>query len=274
VQTALFDYLESNMQLPKRHILIVHAHPEPSSVTHQLAQIAADVLSSQGHDVVASNLYAMGWKAVFDSDDFPQRKNSARLSFIDESGHAYAHGCQSADVIAEQEKLRMAEAVILVFPLWWFSMPAIMKGWIDRVWAFGLAYGYQGAGNTHRYGEGAFAGKRALLCVSVGGPEEDYSPRGINGPLEQLLFPITHGTLFFPGMSVLPTFAGYGTAHMDGAAMRALAGRWRCHVAALFDHAPIAFRPQNGGDYPDRHVLADHVASGLTGIDAHVGDGP
>src|SRR3546814_2900129 len=47
-----------------------------------------------------------------------------------------------------------------------------------------------------------FAGKRALLAVAVGGPEIDYSPRGINGPLEQLLFPITHGTLFFPGIQV------------------------------------------------------------------------
>src|SRR3546814_12636686 len=85
-------------------------------------------------------------------------------------------------------------------------MPAIMKGWVDRVWAYGLAYGYRGAGNAHRYGEGGFAGKRALLAVAVGGPEIDYSPRGINGPLEQLLFPITHGTLFFPGIQVLPTF--------------------------------------------------------------------
>ena len=262
------------MQLQKRHILIVHAHPEPTSVTHQLAQTAADALSSQGHHVTETDLYAMGWKAVLDNDDFPQRKSSERLSFVEESGHAFAHGCQTADVIAEQEKLRAADAVILVFPLWWFSMPAIMKGWIDRVWAFGLAYGYQGAGNTYRYGEGGFAGKRALLCVSVGGPEEDYSPRGINGPLEQLLFPITHGTLFFPGMSVLPTFASYGTAHMDATAMRALAERWRHHVAALFDHAPIAFRPQNGGDYPDRHVLADHVAPGQSGIAAHIGDTP
>jgi putative NADPH-quinone reductase len=50
---------------------------------------------------------------------------------------------------------------------------------------------------------GALQGKRAVLSVTVGGPAEDYAPRGINGPLEQLLFPITHGTLFFPGMDVL-----------------------------------------------------------------------
>lgn len=57
--------------------------------------------------------------------------------------------------------------------------------------------------------------KRAMLAVSVGGPEEDYSSRGINGQPEQLLFPITHGTLFFSGMQVLSTFAAYDTARID-----------------------------------------------------------
>lgn len=217
-----------------------------------------------------SDLYGMGWKAVFDGTDFPVRANPGRLSFIEESGHAFANGCQTPDVEEEQRKLLAADAVILLFPLWWFSMPAIMKGWVERVWAFGLAYGYQGAGNAFRYGEGGFAGKRALLAVSVGGPEEDYSPRGINGPLEQLLFPITHGTLFFPGMQVLPTFAAYGTARVDAKRMGHVTAAWRSRVARLFEDAPIAFRPQNGGDYPDRHVLANHVATNQTGLTAHI----
>lgn len=251
-------------------VLLVHAHPERTSVTRHLVETAAQVLAAQGHGVMESDLYAMGWKAVFDERDFPRRRDAGRLSFIDESGHAYANGCQTADVDEEQRKVLAADAVVLLFPLWWFSMPAILKGWIDRVWAFGLAYGYRGAGNAHRYGEGGFAGKRALLAVSVGGPEQDYSPRGINGPLEQLLFPITHGTLFFPGMQVLPTFAVYGSGHMDAGRMATATAAWRARVARLFDDAPIAFRHQNGGDYPDRHVLAAHVAPGETGITAHI----
>lgn len=254
----------------KKNVLIVHAHPERTSVTHQLSEIASEVLKAQGHKVMQSDLYGMGWKAVFDGLDFPKRANQARLSFIDESGNAFANGCQTPDVEAEQRKILAADAVILLFPLWWFSMPAIMKGWVDRVWAFGLAYGYQGAGNAYRYGEGGFAGKRALLAVSVGGPAEDYSPRGINGPLEQLLFPITHGTLFFPGMQVLSTFAVYGTVRIDGNRMAKIAAAWRGRVERLFDDAPMAFRPQNGGDYPDRHVLADHIAPHQNGLMAHI----
>ena len=219
-----------------------------------------------------SDLYGMGWKAVFDGQDFPRRANHERLSFIAESGHAFANGCQTSDVEAEQRKIQEADAVILLFPLWWYAMPAIMKGWIDRVWAFGLAYGYKGAGNAYRYGEGGFAGKRALLAVAVGGPAVDYSPRGINGPLDQLLFPITHGTLFFPGMRVLPTFAVYGAAAIDAQGMAEAAADWGARVARLFEDEPIAFRPQNGGDYPDRHVLAEDVAPNQTGLMAHIAD--
>lgn len=254
----------------QKTVLIVHAHPEPTSVTRQLAAISAAVLRSAGHEVLQSDLYAMGWKAVFDAQDFPKRMNQVRLSFIEESGHAFERACQTADVEEEQRKLKAADAVILHFPLWWFGMPAIMKGWVDRVWAFGLAYGYRGAGNTYRYGEGGFAGKRALLAVCAGGPQEDYSPRGINGPLEQLLCPITHGTLFFPGMQVLPTFAAYGTAQLNAQGMAEAAAAWRCRLQGLFSDEPIAFRPQNGGDYPDRHVLASHIAPDQSGLTAHI----
>jgi NAD(P)H dehydrogenase (quinone) len=253
-----------------KNVLLVHAHPEPTSATRHLVEFAIHTLEAQGHTVTQSDLYGMGWKAVFDQDDFLTRVNPERLAFIDESGHAYATGSQTPDVEQEQAKLCAADAVILLFPLWWFGMPAIMKGWIDRVWAFGLAYGYQGAGNAYRYGEGGLAGKRAMLAVTVGGPAIDYAPRGINGPLEQLLFPITHGSLFFPGMEVLPTFAAYDAVRIDAERMALIESAWRTRLQVLFDATPIAFRTQNGGDYPDRHMLAEDIAPGVAGLEAHI----
>lgn len=198
----------------KKKVLIVHAHPEPASLTRHLVEVAAQALRQQGHEVLLSDLYGMQWKAVFDAHDFPSRADPGRLSFLVESGHSYATGRQAADIVLEQQKLLAADAVILQFPLWWFGMPAILKGWIDRVYAYGPAYGFKGAGNRYRYGEGGLKGRRALLSVTVGGPAVDYSPRGVNGPLEHLLFPITHGTLFFPGMDVLATHAVYGAARI------------------------------------------------------------
>ncbi|MGZ5199564.1 MAG: NAD(P)H-dependent oxidoreductase [Telluria sp.] len=254
----------------KNKVLIVLAHPEPQSLTRLLVDAGVQALQEQGHEVMVSDLYAMGWKAVFDEHDFPDRADPARLSFIRESGHAYANRRQTADVEAEQRKLLDADALILQFPLWWYGMPAIMKGWVDRVYAYGLAYGYKGEGNRYRYGDGAFKGKRAVLAVTVGGPAQDYSPRGINGPLEQLLFPITHGMLFFPGMDVLPSYAVYDSERLGADGVEAAKAAWCERVRKLFDDVPIPFRRQNGGDYPDGHVLGDGVVPGQVGLAAHI----
>lgn len=251
-------------------VLIVHAQPEPTSLTRTLVDVAGQALGAAGHQVLQSDLYAMGWKAVYDERDFPQRADLARLDFVRESGHAYEQGHQPADVVEEQRKLLAADLVILQFPLWWFGMPAIMKGWIDRVWARGLAYGHRGQGNRSRYGEGGFSGRRAMVSVTTGGPAADYGPRGINGPIDQLLFPITHGTLFYPGMSVLKTQAVHGAGRMTAERVEAAAAAWRARLAGVFEEAPIAFRAQNGGDYPDGHALAEDIAPGMAGFAAHV----
>jgi NAD(P)H dehydrogenase (quinone) len=254
-----------------KKILIVYAHPEPTSVTRQLVEVTAETLQRQGHQVLRSDLYGMRWKAVFDENDFPVRANPERLSFIMESANAYGTGKQTEDVIAEQAKLLSADALIMQFPIWWFGMPAILKGWIERVYAFGFGYGYKNGTNEYRYGEGALKDKRALVSVTTGGPEADYGARGINGPIEQLLFPLTHGSLFYPGMDVLPTHAVYGAAHFKThEEIEGAKEAWRARVERLFTDAPIPFRLQNGGDYPDRRTLREDIAAGTIGLLAHI----
>lgn len=254
----------------QKSVLVVHVHPETTSLTHTLAETAKTELAAAGYRVLESDLYGMNWKAVFDAQDFPERADSSRLSFIAESGAAYANGTQTPDVEAEQEKLKQADAVVFLFPLWWFSFPAILKGWVDRVFAYGFAYGYRGQGNRYRYGDGGLAGKRALLCVVAGGPEMDYGARGVNGSLEQLLFPITHGTLFYTGMEVVPTFAVHRSVGITGAGVDEARGAFKQRLSGLFTDTPIPFRSQNKGDYPDHHQLAADVAPDLKGILAHV----
>lgn len=256
-----------------KKVLVVYAHPEPTSLTRQLVDVTIETLSAAGHEILQSDLYGMRWKAVFDADDFPSRFDSERLSFIRESGHAYSTGRQTTDVAAEQSKLLAADAVIFQFPLWWYSPPAILKGWIERVFAFGFAYGYKSGGNEYRFGEGVLKGKRALVNVMAGGPKIDYGPRGVNGSIDELLFPLTHGALFYPGMSVLPIHAVYGAAHVSTAEeVEAIKTRWRSRLAGLFVDAPIPFRSQNGGDYVDRHQLREDVAPGKSGLRAHIAE--
>lgn len=254
-------------------IFLVYAHPNTRSLNAALKDHAVGVLQREGHEVRLSDLYAMKWKAVADADDFPERDRSQPLDYAAASGEAYEHGTQAEDVVKEQDKLKWADAIVFQFPVWWFGSPAILKGWVERVFAYKFAYGYKSAGNTYRYGDGALAGKRAVLSVTTGGPEADYSPRGINGPLEQLLFPITHGTLFFPGLQVLPSFAVYNTSRIDEAGVEDAKYRLEQRLLRLFVDDPIPFRSQNGGDYPDKHTLSPHVAPGMTGILAHIETG-
>src|SRR3546814_19815986 len=79
-------------------------------------------------------------------------------------------------------------------------MPAILKGWVERVYAYGFAYGVGEHSDTRwgdRYGEGATAGKRAMLIVTAGGWESHYGARGINGPIDDILFPTQQGILYY-----------------------------------------------------------------------------
>lgn len=254
-------------------VLIVYAHPEPTSLTRQLVDVTSETLSTAGHTVMHSDLYGMRWKAVYDAHDFPKRMNPERLSLIHEGGHAYETGNQLSDVAVEQQKLLAADAVILQFPMWWYSVPAIMKSWIERVFVWGFGFGYKDGTSNYRFGDGALKGKRALVEVQTGGGAANYGPRGINGPVEQLLFPLTHGALFYAGMDVLPTHAVHSTmAVSTQEQVEAIKDAWRERLAGLFTDTPIPFRTQNGGDYPDRHTMADHVAPGQTGIAAHIAD--
>jgi NAD(P)H dehydrogenase (quinone) len=257
-----------------KNVLIVYAHPEHRSLNGSLHDFAVRHLREAGHRVEVSDLYAMRWKSALDAEDFPARDPSARFDPMKDSNAAYRQGTQTEDVAAEQAKLRRADAVILQFPLWWFSMPAIMKGWVDRVYANGFAYGV-GEHSDHRwgdrYGEGVMEGKRAMLLVTIGGWESHYGARGINGPIDDLLFPIHHGILHFPGFDVMPPVLVYRASKMDEARYAELAAGLARRLDGLWIDAPISFRRQNGGDYsiPALELRAD-LAPGRSGFGVHV----
>lgn len=255
------------------NVLLVYAHPEPRSLNGSLRDFAVQRLERAGHAVQVSDLYDMKWKATLDADDDTARQPGVRFDPSLGSKQAFENGTQSADIVREQDKLRWADAVILQFPLWWFSMPAILKGWVERVYAYGFAYGVGEHSDTHwgdRYGEGTLAGKRAMLVVTTGGWTSHYEPRGINGPIEYILFPIQHGVLFYPGFDVLPPHVIYRTGRIDegfSAACDALGRR----LDGLWTTAPIPFRKQNAGDYIiPTLTLRPELAPGQSGFGIHV----
>jgi NAD(P)H dehydrogenase (quinone) len=256
-------------------VLLVFAHPEPRSFNAALRDVAVNELQTQGHEVLVSDLYAQRWKSPIDRADFPLLGPEERLMVPAASGAAFAADALTEDVKAEQEKLLWADVLILQFPLWWFSMPAILKGWVERVYARGFAYGVGEHSERRwgdRYGEGMLAGKRAMLIVTAGGWAEHYSARGINGPIDDLLFPINHGILYYPGYEVLPPFVVYQADRLDNTAFGQVAEQLRERMRALGTTSPIPYRRQNGGDYliPTMQLRPGLEAPGAEGFRLHV----
>jgi NAD(P)H dehydrogenase (quinone) len=256
------------------NVLIVYAHPEPRSLNGSLKDFSVKRLRDAGHVVQVSDLYAMNWKAALDAEDNTERNTDARFDASLDSERAFENGTQSEDIALEQEKLLWADTVILQFPLWWYSMPAILKGWVERVYAYGFAYGvgeHSDARWGDRFGEGTMAGKRAMLVVTAGGWESHYAARGINGPIDDILFPINHGILYYPGFDVLPPFVIYRTSRVDDAGFARACDALGQRLDTLATTAPIPFRPQNSGAYEiPALTLREDVAPELSGFAAHL----
>lgn len=254
--------------------LIVYAHPEPKSLNSSLKDLAVSTLATAGHEVQVSDLYAMNWKPLVNAADYGPAASSPLRVALD-SGRAFESGTLTPDVRAEQEKLLWADTIIFQFPLWWYTMPAILKGWVDRVFTYRFAYGVGEHSDTkygERFGEGTLAGRKALLSVTVGGPESHYAARGINGPIDDLLFPIQHGILYYPGIEALPPFVLYGTDRTTDEDYPDIAKAWEQRLLTLDSTEPIPFRRQNFGDYeiPSLQLKEKLEPAGRTGFGLHV----
>src|SRR5262245_27795450 len=122
------------------NVLIVTAHPEPASFTSHLARTSALCLAELGHDVLTRDLYAQRFAPCESGSHFAHRNDPARFFVQAEQKFNDTRGTLPTDVSAELEKLHWADRLVLQFPLWWFGMPAILKGWMDRVFVYGGMY--------------------------------------------------------------------------------------------------------------------------------------
>ncbi|WP_433469736.1 NAD(P)H-dependent oxidoreductase [Spirillospora sp. CA-128828] len=251
------------------NVLWLFAHPDGRSLNGALRDHGAATLRRDGHHVRHSDLYAMGWNPVVGPADFGHDP-SARLIVGAESQRAHAAGTLAPDIRAEQDKVTWADALIVQFPLWWYGMPAILKGWFDRVFVQGFAFGVTDErGRTLRYGDGGLAGRRALVVTTAGARPTGLGPRGVHGASEDVLFPLLHGTLFYTGMDVLPPLVVTGADRATEADHAAAAAALDARLHTLPTAAPIPYRAELGGDYDDDLVLRPHLAPGHTGLHIH-----
>ena len=144
-------------------VLVVTAHPEPESFNFALSEIAVGVLENEGIRVKRSDLYQDGFNPVPGKSDFVSFPSGEPLRLMEAQKRSDAYGGMSLDILAEQEKLIWADIVLIQFPLWWGSYPAILKGWFERVFAYGFSYGR----------EKSLPAKAVALSVTTGGVADE-----------------------------------------------------------------------------------------------------
>ncbi len=187
------------------NILLVYAHDDAKSFTASLHNVAQSILTQQGHNVVSSDLYGVGFHPVAERYDFTTLTGEHYNYMSEQEAAAKQDWAYSPDIVEEIQKIKEAEVILFYFPLWWNAPPAILKGWLDRVLTKGTAWN-----GDHLFSTGLLRGKAAGVVVSVGDPESFYRPDGLHkATVQQMLYPMLHGTLAFCGFNVLEPFVAY-----------------------------------------------------------------
>ncbi|MBT2384468.1 NAD(P)H-dependent oxidoreductase [Streptomyces sp. ISL-11] len=188
--------------------LIVHAHPEPQSFTTAQMTTAAQALREAGYRVDILDLYSDAWAPVLAREEYAPGEGHFKPQV--EQRRAVKDGTLDAAVKAHLDRLLAADLLVLSFPLWWFSLPAILKGWVDRVFVMGGVFG----GDYGVFGDAALVGKRAMLLFTTGGSSESFRPGGTFGSMDDFLYHIHRGMLEFVGFQALDPVVTHGPVRM------------------------------------------------------------
>ncbi len=144
--------------------LVIYAHPNPKSFNHAIKLEVEAALKKQGKEFMTRDLYELNFQPVLQGSDFA----------------AFSAKKPTADIAREQEFIRNADTLVFIHPVWWFGMPAILKGYIDRVFSAGFAYSY-----TSKGPEGLLKGKRVIIINTTGGDEKTYNEGGFKEALKK-----------------------------------------------------------------------------------------
>ena len=171
------------------NVLVVYAHPNPESFNKSILDTVHAEFARRGDDVHVRDLYAEGFNPVLDDTQLAMQTS----------------GAVPADVKIEQDHVQWAETIVLIYPLWWFDRPAILKGWFDRVFTNGFAFRFDGNGV-----QGLLTDKRAIVIVTTGGTKEDFGKNA-----DKLTRSTTEGTLAFCGITEIVDRVFYSVPMVD-----------------------------------------------------------
>ncbi len=163
------------------HALIVVSHPEPNSLTHAVAACIGKGLASAGHTFEMADLSTEGFRPEFTAADIAVHLQTGALT---------------ADVAAEQKRIERADALVLVYPVYWWAMPGMIKGWIDRVFVRGWAYD---VGADSKPVKRLMHLPVHLVALAAGG-EQTYAKHGFSDAMKTQ---IEHGIFGYCGAPVM-----------------------------------------------------------------------
>ncbi|MDR6463093.1 NAD(P)H-dependent oxidoreductase [Chryseobacterium sediminis] len=161
-----------------RH-LIIYAHPNENSLNHQLLNTVIETLESRNQEIVLRDLYAAGFDPV--------------LSLADMQGQRM--GKVADDIQVEQDYISWAEQITFIYPVWWTGLPAIMKGYIDRVFSYGFAYRYD-----QGIQKGLLTGKKTVIINTHGKSHEEYEQTGMD---KALTLTSDNGIFIYSGLEII-----------------------------------------------------------------------
>jgi len=189
------------------------------------------------------------------------------FSPLREQRHAFETDTLPREVSREIARLERADLVVLQFPIWWHSLPAMLKGWFDRVFVNGGVYT-----SSMRYERGCFRGRRALCSVTTGAPEAAFGAGARGGEVERILWS-THYSLHYLGFEVLPPFVafgiqGHGFSYTDEDVNRrrldSYRESWKERLAGLDQDSPIGFPGWEDWDEMGRTKRAPKLSCALS----------
>jgi len=152
--------------------LIIYAHPSKKSFTYQVLESLIKGLKDEGHDVVISDLYALDFSSDMSEVEYHRE------------GLGEVHRTVPQEVLVEQEKLNQADCVFFLYPVWWSDCPAKLKGWFDRIYTNGYAYGYDDSGQKVRGMKTIQAG---IVICPAGHPNTLLEETGIAESMRKIM---------------------------------------------------------------------------------------
>lgn len=173
-------------------ILTIVSHPNPNSFTHALVERFHDGARQAGHVSELADLHAEG---------FDPRWSMADLAQFDD-------GDLPDDVLAEQARIERSDVVCMAFPLYWFGMPAMLKGWVDRVWTYGWAYDQVGD-----HDKSLLRDRIGVMLIPAGGNPEHWTPYGLGEAMDSIW---RVGTMGYFGLSDKRIHVLNGSEGSDG----------------------------------------------------------